>query len=193
MFPIVGLPLGMIHPWHDVRPGMQELALPSHFRSIIEIPKGSSNKYELDKQTGMLRLDRVLSSAVYYPANYGFIPQTLAEDDDPLDVLVFCAEKVPTMCICEARAIGVMTMIDDGAPDHKIISVLINDSEFEEYQTIKNFPKHTFKMLKRFFEDYKQLEGKQVEVDEIQPAERAYEIIEASLVAYSEARQSGAL
>tara|TARA_R110002073_G_scaffold118918_4_gene259075 strand:+ start:28772 stop:29377 length:606 start_codon:yes stop_codon:yes gene_type:complete len=185
--------VGMIHPWHDVRPGISELSLPSHFRSIIEIPKGSSNKYELDKQTGMLRLDRVLSSAVYYPANYGFIPQTLAEDDDPLDVLVFCAEKVPTMCICEARAIGVMTMIDDGQPDHKIISVLINDSEFEEYQTIANFPKHTFKMLKRFFEDYKQLEGKQVEVDEIQPAELAHEIIDASLVRYSEARQSGAL
>ena len=193
MFVLGGQYLGMIHPWHDVRPGITELALPSHFRSIIEIPKGSSNKYELDKQTGMLRLDRVLSSAVYYPANYGFIPQTLAEDDDPLDVLVFCAEKVPTMCICEARAIGVMTMIDDGQPDHKIISVLINDSEFEEYQTIQNFPKHTFKMLKRFFEDYKQLEGKQVEVDEIQPASVAHEIIDASLVAYSEARQSGSL
>ncbi len=193
MFGRACLGLGMIHPWHDVRPGIQELALPAYFRSIIEIPKGSSNKYELDKQTGMLRLDRVLSSAVYYPANYGFIPQTLAEDDDPLDVLVFCAEKVPTMCICEARAIGVMTMIDDGAPDHKIISVLIHDSEFEEYQTIKNFPKHTFKMLKRFFEDYKQLEGKQVEVDEIQPAELAHEIIEDALVRYSEARQSGAL
>ena len=193
MFVFGGQYLGMIHPWHDVRPGIQGLELPSHFRSIIEIPKGSSNKYELDKPTGMLRLDRVLSSAVYYPANYGFIPQTLAEDDDPLDVLVFCAEKVPTMCICEARAIGVMTMIDDGQPDHKIISVLINDSEFEEYQTIENFPKHTFKMLKRFFEDYKTLEGKTVEVDEIQPVERAHEIIEASLVAYSEARQSGAL
>ena len=183
----------MIHPWHDVRPGLKDRGLPSHFRSIIEIPKGSSNKYELDKQTGMLRLDRVLSSAVYYPANYGFIPQTLAEDDDPLDVLVFCAEKVPPMCICEARAIGVMTMLDDGAPDHKIISVLINDSEYEEYQTIQNFPKHTFKMLKRFFEDYKHLEGKQVEVDEIQPAELAHEIIDDSLARYSEARQSGEL
>ena len=188
-----GLPSFMIHPWHDVRPGLKEKSLPAHFRAIIEIPKGSSNKYELDKPTGMLRLDRVLSSAVYYPANYGFIPQTLAEDDDPLDVLVFCTEKVPTMCICEARAIGVMTMIDDGAPDHKIISVLINDHEFEDYQTIQDFPKHTFKMLKRFFEDYKQLEGKSVEVDEIQPAALAHEIIDASLVRYSEARQSGEL
>ncbi len=183
----------MIHPWHDVRPGLKNRELPAYFRSIIEIPKSSSNKYELDKQTGLLRLDRVLSSAVYYPANYGFIPQTLAEDDDPLDVLVFCTEKVPPMCICEARAIGVMTMIDDGHPDHKIVSVLINDSEFEEYQTIQDFPKHTFKMLKRFFEDYKQLEGKSVEVDEIQPAQRAHEIIDAALVRYSAARQSGVL
>lgn len=188
-----GLPFDMEHPWHDVRPGLKERPLPSHFRAIIEIPKGSSNKYELDKPTGMLRLDRVLSSAVYYPANYGFIPQTLAEDDDPLDVLVFCTEKVPTMCICEARAIGVMTMLDDGDPDHKIISVLINDHEFEDYQTIEDFPKHTFKMLKRFFEDYKQLEGKQVEVDEIQPVSVAHEIIDSSLVRYSEARQSGLL
>jgi len=108
-------------------------------------------------------------------------------------VLVFCTEKVPPMCICEARAIGVMTMIDDGAPDHKIVSVLVNDVEFEDYHTIEDFPRHTFKMLKRFFEDYKQLEGKQVEVDEIQPAGLAHEIIDASLVRYSEARQSGEL
>ncbi len=183
----------MIHSWHDVRPGIQSLDLPKHFRSIIEIPKGSSNKYELDKQTGLLRLDRVLSSAVYYPANYGFIPQTYAEDNDPLDVLVFCTEKVPPLCICEARAIGVMTMLDEGQPDHKIISVLINDPEFEDLKTIEDFPKHTFKMLKRFFEDYKNLEGKIVEVDEIQPAERAHEIIEHALERYSNARRSGDL
>jgi len=183
----------MIHPWHDVRPGIQNLNLPQNFRAIIEIPKGSSNKYELDKTTGMLRLDRVLSSAVYYTANYGFIPQTYAEDNDPLDVLVFCTEKVPPLCICEARAIGVMTMLDEGQPDHKIISVLINDPEFEDLKSIADFPKHTFKMLKRFFEDYKNLEGKAVEVDEIQPVERAHEIIEDSLQRYSEARRSGQL
>jgi len=183
----------MHHSWHDVRPGIPALSLPGHFRAIIEIPKGSSNKYELDKLTGMLRLDRVLSSAVYYPANYGFIPQTYAEDDDPLDVLVFCTEKVPPLCICEARAIGVMTMLDEGQPDHKIISVLINDPEFEDMRTIEDFPRHTFKMLKRFFEDYKQLEGKAVEVDEIQPAARAHEIIDDALHRYSEARRSGSL
>lgn len=184
---------GMLHPWHDVRPGMKNLPLPAHFRAIIEIPKSSSNKYELDKQTGMLRLDRVLSSAVYYPANYGFVPQTLAEDNDPLDVLVFCAEKVPPLCICEARALGVMTMVDDGQPDHKIVATLINDPEFADYREATDFPKHTFKMLKRFFEDYKHLEGKAVEVDEIQPASRAFEIIDDALERYSEARRAGDL
>jgi len=181
----------MIHPWHDVTPGVPGLELPHHFRAVVEIPKSSSNKYELDKQTGMLRLDRVLSSAVYYPANYGFIPQTLAEDHDPLDVLVFCTEKIPALCVCDARAIGVMTMIDDGEPDHKIISVLINDPEFADYHKASDFPRHTFKMLKRFFEDYKQLEGKDVEVDEIQPAEVAEAILESSMARYSNERRAG--
>lgn len=183
----------MIHPWHDVTPGIEGHALPSHFRSIIEIPKGSSNKYELDKSTGMLKLDRVLSSAVFYPANYGFIPQTLAEDNDPLDVLVFCTEKIPPLCLCESRAVGVMTMIDGGEPDHKIVSVLINDPEYADYQKASDFPKHTFKMLKRFFEDYKQLEGKGVEVDEIMPAEAAHAIIEDAMDRYSSQRRRGAI
>ena len=116
----------MVHPWHDVTPGVQGLELPRNFRAIIEIPKGSSNKYELDKSTGMIKLDRVLSSAVYYPANYGFVPQTLAEDNDPLDVLVFCTEKIPPLCLCEARAVGVMTMIDDGEPE--VADAIIEDS-----------------------------------------------------------------
>jgi len=128
---------------------------------------------------------------VYYPANYGFIPQTLAEDHDPLDVLVFSTEKIPTLCVCDARAIGVMTMIDDGEPDHKIISVLINDPEFADYHKASDFPRHTFKMLKRFFEDYKQLEGKEVEVDEIQPAEVAEMILENSMGRYSSERRAG--
>jgi inorganic pyrophosphatase len=181
----------MIHPWHDVIPGVKGLELPHYFRAVIEIPKGSSNKYELDKQTGLLRLDRVLSSAVYYPANYGFIPQTLAEDHDPLDVLVFCTEKIPTLTLCDARAIGVMTMIDGGEPDHKIVAVLTNDPEFADYHKASDFPKHTFKMLKRFFEDYKQLEGKAVEVDEIMPAEAAEAIIDDCLRRYHHARRAG--
>ena len=183
----------MAHAWHDVTPAVPGLDLPSHFRAVIEIPKGSSNKYELDKMTGLLCLDRVLSSAVYYPANYGFIPQTYAEDHDPLDVLVFSVEEIPSMCVCDARAIGVMTMVDDGDPDHKIVAVLANDPEYAEVQTAGDFPQHRFRMLRRFFEDYKMLEGKEVAVDEIQPADKAHEIIQHSLHSYWQARQRGAL
>jgi inorganic pyrophosphatase len=191
----------MMHPWHSVTPGVQRGSdamdatadLPSVFRAIIEIPKGSNNKYELDKLTGMLKLDRVLSSAVYYPANYGFIPQTLAEDDDPLDVLVYSTEEIPPMCLCEARAVGLMTMIDHGDPDHKIIAVLRSDPIYSEFQKASDFPKHIFKMLKRFFEDYKTLEGKSVEVDDIMPAEAAHPIIEACLARYEKARRTGGM
>jgi inorganic pyrophosphatase len=178
----------MIHPWHEVSPEIKGMPLPGNFRSIIEIPKGSSNKYELDKNSGMLRLDRVLASAVYYPANYGFIPQTLAEDDDPLDVLVFSAEKIEPMCICDARAVGVMSMIDEGAPDHKIVAVLVNDPVYAELRKASDFPQHSFKMLKRFLEDYKNAEGKTVAVDEILPAEAAHAIIEKSIRDYWHAR-----
>ncbi|GIK18515.1 MAG: inorganic pyrophosphatase [Phycisphaerales bacterium] len=184
-------PPAMIHPWHDVTPAVPGHPLPGVFRAVIEIPKGSGNKYELDKGSGMLMLDRVLSSAVYYPANYGFLPQTLAEDGDPLDVLVFCAEKIEPMCLCAARAVGMMTMIDDGQPDHKIISVLVNDPEYADYRKASDFPRHTFKMLRRFFEDYKTLEGKEVEVDEVMPAEVAYAIIEDALARYDTARRTG--
>jgi inorganic pyrophosphatase len=183
----------MIHPWHDVTPSIENTPLPGEFRAVIEIPKGSSNKYELDKGSGMLKLDRVLSSAVFYPANYGFIPQTLAEDDDPLDVLVYCTEEIPPLCLCNARAVGLMTMIDHGQPDHKIISVLCEDPIYSEFTKASDFPKHIFKMLRLFFEDYKQLEGKEVEVDEILPAEAAHSIIEDCLTRYFKARQKGAL
>lgn len=183
----------MVHPWHDVTPGIDGLALPEHFRAVIEIPKGSSNKYELDKTTGLLMLDRVLSSAVYYPANYGFIPQTLGEDDDPLDVLVYCTEEIPPMTVCQARAVGMMTMVDQGKPDHKIVSVLIQDPIYSEFRKASNFPTHIFKMLKRFFEDYKMLEGKAVEVDEIMPAEAAFAVIDDGLARYSRVRMRGGM
>ena len=183
----------MVHPWHEVTPAVEGMPLPGHFRAIVEIPKGSSNKYELDKKSGMLRLDRVLSSAVYYPANYGFVPQTLAEDGDPLDVLVFSTELIPALCICDARPVGVMTMIDDGQPDHKIVAVLKNDPVYSDYQKASDFPRHTFKMLKRFLEDYKQLEGKGVEVDDILPAEVAHATIEDALLRYSQKRQNGSI
>ncbi|MCC6678351.1 MAG: inorganic diphosphatase [Phycisphaerales bacterium] len=183
----------MIHPWHDVTPGIEGLELPGCFRALIEIPKGSNNKYELDKGSGMLKLDRVLSSAVYYPANYGFIPQTLAEDDDPLDVLVYSTEQIPPMCLCDARAVGLMSMVDHGQADHKIISVLISDPIYSEFELASQFPRHIFKMLRRFFEDYKTLEGKEVEVDEIMPAEAAHAIIEDSLTRYEKLRRTGGM
>ena len=178
----------MIHPWHDVTPGDK---IPREFASIIEIPSGSSVKYELDKRSGLIKLDRVLYSAVYYPANYGFIPQTLAEDDDPLDVLVLCRETVVPLTIIHARAIGLMTMIDAGKKDHKVVAVALEDPEFNSYTEASQMPPHRATMLRRFFQDYKQLEGKAVEVDEIQPAATAYPVIEDALVRYSAERRRG--
>jgi inorganic pyrophosphatase len=181
----------MIHPWHDVTPAVEDRPLPLHFKAIIEIPKGSNLKFELDKGSGLLKLDRVLASAVYYPANYGFIPQTLAEDDDPMDVLVYCTEEIPPLTICEARAVGLMTMIDQGQKDHKVVAVLTADPIYSEFEKASDFPTHIFKLLRRFFNDYKQLEGKEVQVDEILPAEAAGAIIEDSLSRYNKARQIG--
>lgn len=181
----------MIHSWHDVVPTSEKGPLPLHFQSIIEIPKGSNLKFELDKSTGLLRLDRVLSSAVYYPANYGFVPQTLAEDNDPLDVLVYCTEEIPPLTICNARAVGVMTMVDHGDPDHKIIAVLQEDPIYNDFAAASNFPGHIFKLLRRFFNDYKALEGKEVKVDDIQPASLASSIIEDSLKRYEVAKRAG--
>lgn len=178
----------MIHPWHDVTPGEE---IPLEFSAIIEIPFGSSVKYELDKESGLIKLDRVLYSAVYYPANYGFIPQTLAEDDDPLDVLVLCQETVVPLTLIHARTIGLMTMLDAGKKDHKIIAVATNDPEFNSYREAGEMPPHRLMMLRRFFQDYKQLEGKAVEVDEIQPAKQAYPIIEDALLRYSQQRRRG--
>jgi inorganic pyrophosphatase len=178
----------MLHPWHDVTPGEN---LPREFNALVEIPMGSSVKYELDKKTGLLRLDRVLYSAVYYPANYGFIPQTYAEDDDPLDVLVLCQEAVAPMTLVTARAIGLMTMLDTGKPDHKILAVAVGDPEFNSFREAAELPPHRLMMLRRFFQDYKLLEGKSVEVDEIQSSEVALPIIEDSLQRYSKHRRKG--
>jgi inorganic pyrophosphatase len=152
---------------------------------------GSSVKYELDKRTGLLKMDRVLYSAVYYPANYGFIPQTLAEDDDPLDVLVLCQEPVVPLTLVKARAIGLMTMIDSGKKDHKILAVAIDDPEFNGFNEASELPIHRLSMLRRFFQDYKMLEGKAVEVDEFTPADFTYPIIEDALERYSEHRRRG--
>ena len=178
----------MIHPWHDVTPGEDA---PQEFNAVVEIPFGASVKYELDKISGLIKLDRVLYSAVYYPANYGFIPQTLAEDDDPLDVLVLCQETVVPLTLIHARTIGIITMIDQGEKDHKIIAVATEDPEFNSYREAADMPSHRLIMLRRFFQDYTQLEGKVVEVDEILPAKMAYPIIEDALARYSRQRRRG--
>lgn len=178
----------MTHAWHDVTPGEN---LPLEFTVVIEIPRGSSVKYELDKQTGLLKLDRMLHSAVYYPANYGFIPQTLAEDDDPLDVLVLCQEPVDPLTLVAARAIGLMTMVDSGKRDHKVLAVATHDPEFNPYLEASELPPHRLSMIRRFFQDYKILEGKTVEVDELTPSETSIPIIREALERYSTMRRRG--
>jgi inorganic pyrophosphatase len=152
----------MAHPWHDI-------ALPADdaldvFPVVIEIPQGNKNKYELDKATGLLRVDRVLHSAVHYPANYGFVPRTYAEDDDPIDVLVLGQEPVVPLAIVEARAIGGFRMRDEHGEDVKIIAVHVHDPSVSDYRDVAELPKHVVTEIMRFFEDYKVLEGKTVEV-----------------------------
>jgi inorganic pyrophosphatase len=179
----------MLHAWHDVSPGDD---LPRDFQAVIEIPLGSNVKYELDKTSGMLRVDRIIHSAVYYPANYGFIPQTYAEDDDPLDVLVLCQEAVQPLALIQARAIGLMTMVDSGASDDKVIAVATGDPEFNSYNSYveaRDLPPHRLLVLKRFFSDYKQLEGKTVQVEDIRPAYAAITVIEKALARYKKVRE----
>ena len=173
----------MSHPWHDVSPGE---FIPQEFNTIVEIPLGSSVKYELDKTTGLIKMDRLLYSAVYYPANYGFIPQTLAEDDDPLDVLVLSQQSVAPLTLIHARAIGLMTMMDAGSKDHKIIAVATKDPEFSQCREATQLPPHRLLVLRRFFQDYKQLENKLVEVEQIAPAQMTYAVIEDALRRYQD-------
>jgi inorganic pyrophosphatase len=178
----------MAHPWHDVTPGQK---LPAQFVAVVEIPTGSNVKYELDKKTGLLKLDRILYSAVHYPANYGFIPQTYAEDDDPLDVLVLCQEPLAPLTLVQARAIGLMTMLDSGKKDHKILAIAINDPEYSDFREADELPPHRLATLVRFFQDYKTLEGKNVEVENFQPAATALPVIEQALERYSDERRRG--
>jgi inorganic pyrophosphatase len=178
----------MAHPWHEVTPGEN---LPGEFMTLVEIPAGSKVKYELDKTTGLLKLDRVLYSAVHYPANYGFIPQTFAEDDDPLDVLVLMQEPVVPLTLVRSRAIGVMTMIDGGKKDHKILAVAVDDPEFNSFSEASELPPHRLAMLRRFFLDYKTLERKAVAVEEFEPRAAALPVIETALERYSQQRRRG--
>ncbi len=170
-----------VHPWHDVSYGDQA---PSTVVGIVEIPKNTRAKYELDKESGMLILDRVLYSSINYPANYGFIPKTYCDDGDPLDILVISQIEIVPMCLVEANVIGVMRMLDGGEMDDKIIAVAANDMSVSHIQDISELPDHAIKELRSFFEDYKKLENKTVVVEEFQGKEVAMEVVNQSINDY---------
>ena len=171
-----------MHPWHDYP--IDEASVAQWFPAIVEVPMGSKNKYELDKVSGLIKMDRVLYSAVYYPANYGFIPQTLAEDDDPLDVLVFGQEAVLPLTVVDVRAIGVMQMRDEKGIDDKLLAVAIGDPAFADYRDFRELPKHVIREMRRFFQDYKVLEGKEVVVDEPLGPDDGLRILREAIAAY---------
>ncbi|MGZ5282920.1 MAG: inorganic diphosphatase [Bacteroidia bacterium] len=171
------------HPWHTVSTGENP---PELVNGIVEISTGSKAKYELDKDSGLLKLDRVLFSSVYYPANYGFIPQTYGDDNDPLDILILSQIKIVPLCIVPAKVIGVMRMMDNNEGDDKIIAVAATDMSVQHYNDISELPPHFIKELKSFFEDYKKLEHKTVIVEDFESREVAKEIILRSIVHYKE-------
>lgn len=176
-----------MHPWHDIY--LDDEVVDDTFPVVIEVPNGSKNKYELDKGTGFLKLDRVLYGAVHYPANYGFIPRTFCDDDDPLDALVLGQESVHPLTIVEARAIGVMRMRDDKGIDDKIIAVSIKDPAFCGYQHHGELPDYQLREIRKFFEDYKVLENKQVVIDDFLGAQDAVRIIREALDLYRQLRR----
>ena len=171
------------HPWHGVPPGDQS---PRIVNAVIEIPQGSRAKYEIDKDSGLLKLDRIIYSSFYYPCNYGFIPQTYGDDKDPLDILVITSMPVQAMCLMQAKVIGVMQMIDSGDADDKIIAVAANDPSVNHYNNIEEIPPHFFDELRHFFEEYKRLENKSVTVNEFGDKAVALTIIEDALALYKE-------
>ncbi len=170
-----------MHPLHDIP---VPDAIGDVFPSVIEIPKGSKLKYEIDKRTGLLMLDRVLYSSVHYPANYGFVPQSHADDGDPLDVLVLMQEPVVPLTIVRARAIGGFGMRDDKGIDDKIVCVAVDDPAFAHYHDVGELPPHVTKELIRFFQDYKVLEQKLSEVDDLYDRKKALQVIQSALDAY---------
>jgi len=169
------------NPWHAVEIGSNA---PDIVNGIIEIPKHTRAKYELDKESGLLKLDRVLYSSVYYPANYGFIPQTYCDDHDPLDILILSQITIVPMCIVSAKVLGVMRMMDGGEHDDKIIAVAENDMSVNHYKDISELPDHFINEMRNFFEDYKKLEHKTVVVKEFQNAELAKNIVLQSIIDY---------
>jgi inorganic pyrophosphatase len=169
------------NPWHHVPTGLQA---PEIVTGLIEIPKGSRAKYELDKDSGLLKLDRVLYSSVYYPANYGFIPQTYCDDKDPLDILILSQIDFVPLCLVEARVIGVMRMVDSGDADDKIIAVATRDVSVNHIHDIDELPPHFTQEMRHFFEEYKKLENKTVIVEEFQDKATALQIVQQSIADY---------
>lgn len=175
-----------MHPWHDVEIGNKS---PHIVNAIIEIPKGSKAKYELDKKSGLIMMDRILFSSVHYPANYGFIPQTYCDDKDPLDILVLGQETAVPLCIMRAKPIGVMKMIDQGEADDKIIAVHADDPEFAHIHSLEELPPHRIKEIRRFFEDYKILENKTVKVENFFDQAEAFKVIKAAQDLYQKTKE----
>src|SRR6195952_2795978 len=173
----------VLHPWHGVSYGPKA---PRIVTAVIEISQGSRCKYEIDKESGLLKLDRVIYSSFYYPVNYGFIPQTYGDDRDPLDILVITSLPVVPLCLMEAKVLGVMQMIDNGDGDDKIIAVAATDPGVNHYNNIEELPKHFFDELRHFFEEYKKLENKAVKVEEFQDKTMALKVIENAIAYYKE-------
>ena len=169
--------------WHDIDPAR---ITPEDFMAVIEIPKGSKNKYELDKETGLLMLDRVLYTSTHYPASYGFIPRTFADDKDPLDVLVICSEPIYPMTLVRCFPIGAIAMVDGGAQDEKIIAIPFGEPAYGHHRDIRELPDHVFEEMRHFFSVYKALEGKQTAVRELYHREEAVEIIRSAIVNYKD-------
>jgi inorganic pyrophosphatase len=173
----------VLHPWHGASFGEEA---PEIVNALIEIPQGSKSKYEIEKKTGLLKLDRIIYSSFHYPVNYGFIPQTLGKDGDPLDILVMCSEPIQPLCLVEAFVIGNMQMIDTGLIDDKIIAVALKDPGVNYIKSLDEVPAHSFKVLKNYFEQYKVLENKKVEINDFQEKEIAFDIIKESIEFYKQ-------
>ena len=167
--------------WHDMSP---KRITPTDFVAVIEIPKGSKKKYELDKETGYLKLDRILYTSTQYPANYGFIPRTYGDDQDPLDVLLLCSEPLEPLTLVRAYPIGVISMIDNGRNDEKIIAIPYSDPTYNQYTDIDQLPSHVFEEMSHFFRVYKNLEHKETAVNEVQNRAEAVKVIDAAIAAY---------
>ena len=173
----------MINIWHDIAP---KRITPEDFMAVVEIPKGSKKKYELDKETGLIKLDRILYTSTHYPANYGFIPRTYGDDLDPLDVLILCSEPLEPLTLVQCFPIGIISMIDNGRNDEKIIAIPFNDPTYNEYTDISQLPKHIFEEMSHFFTVYKALENKETAVNEVSGRESALQIIAQAIDSYVE-------